>query len=109
MTDFETHIVNEQYNSGVKLEEYKGTFSLASIWVTKDGETKLRWCYPEKDRKPVEKPMPVKLTLGDKAKACEILIGLLNEIDPAFAMPPVAQSQGDFPGPGSDDGDGIPF
>lgn len=24
-------------------------------------------------------------------------------------LPPVAQRQGDFPGPGSDDGDGIPF
>lgn len=65
---------NLKYNSGIAVDEYKGEFSLASAIEGKDGKLYLRWVYPQgKDRKPSEKTIPHKITLGNKQQAIQYL------------------------------------
>jgi len=69
--------------SGIAIEEYKGSYGIAACYETKTGELKSRWCYPEKDRKPVEKPVPMKMNLGDDKPAAaewlQTVAGMLTD------------------------------
>lgn len=74
---------NEQFHSGCALDEYNGTISVCSAQKGKDGICYLRWCFPQtKNRKPSEKPIPVRITLGDKEQAIMILKSFLKELAP---------------------------
>lgn len=70
---------SEKYGSGVAIDEYQGEFSVVAAREGQDGEVYLRWVYPQlgKDRKPAEKAIPQKITLGNKQQAIQRLEQLL--------------------------------
>jgi hypothetical protein len=55
---------NSEYDDGIILNEYNGTISLITAFEGKDGPVK-KWCYPERNRKPLDKPIPWKVKLGE--------------------------------------------
>jgi len=66
---------DSKYNEGVQLEEYNGSFSMVTAQEGKDGTVYLKWGFPQsKDRKPIEKSIPWKVTIGgSKEEAIEML------------------------------------
>ena len=67
-------ITNEQYKVGCVLEEYQGSYNICAAQQGQDGKIYLRWCYNQtKERKPSEKTVPVKIGLGSKDQAIEML------------------------------------
>jgi hypothetical protein len=80
-------MVNQQYDSGIMLEEYKEKFSLTSAYLGKDGQAQLKWCYrQEKDKESGNnipgKSIPIKLELGTREEAVKHLTALLDLVDP---------------------------
>jgi len=93
MSEERTFYANEgsKYGEGLVLDEYKGSFSLVAA-RKKNDEVYLEWCYPQVrdgSRKPIEKSLPWKVTLGDREKAIEALrfflvqLGASDPGDPA--------------------------
>jgi len=69
------------YKSGLALEEYNGAFSIVSCEDGKDGKLWPRWCFPQdKDKKPREKALPMKINLGDDKPAAIALLRLMADI-----------------------------
>lgn len=97
-----------KWDSGVSVEEYKGTYSLAAAYETKDGKVALRWAYPDKDRKPAEKAQPVKIVIGTRDDAIELLravAGVIKGGKQENYRPPESKHE---PPPMPDDSD-VPF
>ena len=70
-----------KYGEGVMLEEYQGKYSLvAAVKGKGKGTVFKKWCYPQKDKKPNEKAIPWKITLGDKREAATMLQKILSEL-----------------------------
>ena len=80
---------DSKYNEGVQLEEYNGTFSLVTAQEGKDGTVYLKWGFPQnKDRKPIEKSIPWKVTIGgSKEEAIEMLTALVDALDGRLNTP----------------------
>lgn len=77
MTDFIKY-ENTEYGEGIMLEEYNGTLSLVAAQEGKDGKVYMRWCYPQKDKKPIAKSIPWKIKLGNRDEALNIIGQLLD-------------------------------
>jgi hypothetical protein len=77
--------IDDQYRSGVCLNEYNGEISICSAHQGNDDTVYLDWIYPQtKDRKPSEKTLPWKITLGEPktaAKYLRYLAGMLEAKD----------------------------
>ena len=87
---------NSEYNDGIGLEEYNGTYSLVSSRMGNDGKVYMRWCYPQgagKGAGPIARAIPWKIRLGSRDEA----IKMINRISAALNGGQVA------------DGDDIPF
>ena len=70
---------NEQYKTGIAIDEYEGVYSIASVRMGNDDKLYHRWGHPSnKDKKPSEKAIPWKMTLGDAEAALKIIMGLRN-------------------------------
>lgn len=65
------------------IEDYNGKLSIV-LGYEKDGEFKPKWCKQEFG-KGNEKNVPVKIPLGDKEKAMEILGFLMEQVDSSDA------------------------
>ncbi|MBT3368278.1 MAG: hypothetical protein HN416_14085 [Nitrospina sp.] len=84
MSEEKVFYANEssQYGEGVMLDEYNGSISLVSA-RKKEDQVYMEWCYPQaKDgsRKPIEKSLPWKITLGDREGAIKALRFFLREL-----------------------------
>ena len=83
---------DNQYGRGIELEEYKGVFSLVSAKESADGRIFKEWAFPQdKDKKPRDKALPIKISLGDRKAAIKALTYILKELDgtpPANDEPP---------------------
>lgn len=92
---------NENYSRGLALDEYNGVFSLAACNRSDGGTIYLQWCklMLGKD-KLSEKSNPVKVELGTRFEAIEVLHRLLEMLG-------AEDSKLEPPTP--DDTDGIPF
>ena len=56
----------DQYNKGILLQEYNGTFYLVSAHGGNDGKIYADWCFPQgRDRKASEKALPWKIKIGE--------------------------------------------
>lgn len=103
----ETYIqTDDQYSQGIVLNEYNGKLSLCSANEGKDGKIYLQWAYPQRDKKPLPKPLPWKITLGNISQAVGILetyLGVLNKMIDAIPNRKVESE-----GPAVENGD-IPF
>ena len=65
---------DDQYGSGIQLEEYNGKWSLCNARMGDDDKVWKDWCFPIRDRKPTQKSVPWKITLGSsKEEAVETL------------------------------------
>lgn len=83
MPDLFIEIPDSKYGDGVILEEYQGKWSLVSAQVGKDGKNYKRWTFPQgRDRQPTEKPIPLKITLGDLETAADVLAKLYRMLKP---------------------------
>ena len=71
-------------SSAIKLEVYKGVYSLSSGWIDKEGNFKLNWGEFERYNKETKtketKKLPLKITLGSRERAIEILDALKAEL-----------------------------
>jgi hypothetical protein len=71
---------------GIKIEEYKGKYSLVSAY-NKDGDIKLKWCkikeYDRETKEQKEVERPVKIYLGDAATALEVVRAIMAFIEKA--------------------------
>ena len=74
---------DSQYHEGILLDEYQGKYSLVAANKGKDGKVYIKWGYPQKvgEKKPIEKSLPWKVTLGDKAAARKALLTFADILD----------------------------
>ena len=76
---------DSQYGEGIQLEEYQGKLNLVAAQKGKDGVVYSKWVYPQgigKGAGPIEKALPLKIKLGNKEEAVDILKKLLGLIAP---------------------------
>lgn len=97
-------MTNDQYSSGVAVEEYKGTYSLISSYMSNSEEVKKKWGYTIKNDK-ADKMLPWKIELGERKQAIEVLQGLLRLLNAEPEGPMELPEHGREPG--SDDGQGV--
>jgi len=64
---------NEQYKTGIAIEEYNGVYGIVACQEGKDGKIYSRWGFPEKNKEPSAKAIPWKITLGDGEEAVKRL------------------------------------
>lgn len=73
---------DEQYGSGLCLDDYNDQISICSAHKGEDDSVYLDWIFPQgKDRKPIEKSLPWKINLGHIDMAKKILTRLLKDLD----------------------------
>ena len=106
MSEFEIFFKNEgsQYNDGVLLQKYGDNYSLVSAQAGKDGRIYIKWAHISgKDKKPMEKAVPMGIRIGDRNQTIQIL---------KQALAALSDRSGDVPHndpvPRAKD-DGIPF
>jgi hypothetical protein len=66
---------------GAKIEEYKGTYSIAALRVNNDKNYPVWAKYRKSKDAYQEKDWPVKIVLGDKEKAVAVLKTIIMEIE----------------------------
>ena len=72
---------NNQYHSGAALDDYGNKISIVAANIGNDDKLYLKWVYPQnKERKPSDKTLPVKVDLGDVGTAISILEGWILEL-----------------------------
>lgn len=72
---------NSEYGKGIELNEYKGRFFIHASKEGSDGKVYSDWAFPQdRDRKPKDKAIPVKVELGDRPTAIKALRYLLSEL-----------------------------
>jgi hypothetical protein len=101
-------VTNQQYNSGIMLDEYNGVYSLsgARLGQDRDGNEKVwqDWGFRQtKDKKPMEKAMPWKITIGTKDEAIQNLKDILSLLGAEYDGPEK------FDGTPADSGDNPEF
>ena len=69
-----------QYGDVVMLQEYKEQYSIVAARKGQDGKVWMEWVYPQREKKPIEKAIPLKVGLGGHAEAIECLEFLLSEL-----------------------------
>ena len=76
-------LAKSEYNEGVLLNEYKGSYSLV-VAKKKGDEVYMEWCFPQKrdgSKEPMDKSLPWKVKIGDsKEEAFEMLKQLINSL-----------------------------
>ena len=77
MSEFELFLKIEgsQYGDGVLLDKYGDRYSLVSARESKNGGTVWKqWAFPQtKDKKPMDKAVPMGVRLGNREQAIQIL------------------------------------
>jgi hypothetical protein len=63
----------------VELSNYNGKYSIVLGYLSKDGKFNPKWCEQEFG-KGNKKSVPVKVLIGEKDKAVEVLLSFINEI-----------------------------
>ena len=94
MSEAKPFYANEgsQYGEGIVLDDYNGTISLVAA-RKKEDNIYMEWCYPQArdgSRKPIEKSLPWKVSLGDRESAIKALRFFLKELgatDPGGPAP----------------------
>ena len=79
MNNFEVFIPYEPGGAkGLLLNCYKEQFSLVQAGKTKNGDVYMKWCFPKKkDGHPTDKPLPMKVDLGNEYDAQKTLKQIL--------------------------------
>ena len=106
MSEITSISMGNDYHDVILLDEYNGIISIVSGREGKDGKNYPQWVFPQdQNRKPREKAIPLKVSLGDRDNAIKHLRYLLDCLE-AGEMPPVSD---DMTGTSGIDDDSIPF
>jgi len=87
MSDDKYFIADEDsaYGEGILVDEYHGAYSIVAARQSKEGETYMQWCFPQKrdgSKGPIEKSVPWKINLGgSKTEAAHKLRELALRIE----------------------------
>ena len=93
---------SSQYGDGVVLNEYRNEFSFVAA-KQKDGNTYMEWMFPQKkdgSKGPIDKSLPWKIKLGNKAEAIKLLKFFLEKLEgenSASGTPPMQTRRDDGP------------
>jgi len=70
------------WHEGIMLEEYNGVFSLVSAnrSMKSEGTVYKKWCFPVRDKKPIEKMFPMGVRMGSKMQAVKTLKYFLEQL-----------------------------
>lgn len=106
-------VIEEKYGRGVVLDEYKGDISICSAQKgKKDDKLYLQWMYPQgSERKPIEKSLPWKLTIGGSTEqAISTLEGFIVALKgDVTSAPEHEETQPDTEKTDASDSDDVPF
>lgn len=97
---------NDQYGSGIELNEYNGEYSLVNARQAEDGQVWKEWCYPQRNKKPIEKSLPWKIKIGSSP---EEAVETLKHFIKLLAHPSGGTIRDEYYGPPAADDDDIPF
>jgi hypothetical protein len=79
---------SEQYGNGICLDDYNNQISLCNANPGED-QIYLDWVFPQgKDRKPIEKSLPWKVSLGSSAKAVNLLRFFADKLEELYGNDP---------------------
>ena len=108
MEDITIKINSSQYNDCLQLNEYGGKISLCAAREGTNGTVYMDWAFPQdKDRKPRQKAIPVKVLLGSsKNEAVQTLQTCLAALQ-ASSSDVSQDSAQDYPYPDQSYADGI--
>ncbi|MBS3777491.1 MAG: hypothetical protein KGY70_20010 [Bacteroidales bacterium] len=96
--------MGNKFNDVIRLDEYNEQISVVSAREGKDGKTYPQWVFPQdRDRKPRDKAIPLKVTLGDRETAARHLRYLADVLE-AKTPEPDQQQGGQV-----DDNSDLPF
>ena len=85
MSEFEVkiEIPNSQYGETLVINKYGDQFSLVAGGVGKNGNSYMKWCFPQgPDKQPREKAVPWGIRIGNKTDAVEVV----KKIATAFGL-----------------------
>ena len=109
MSEITSIQMGNQYNDVILLDEYNGTISIVSARESKEGKIFPQWVFPQdKDRKPRDKAIPLKVTLGDRETAARHLRYLADCLDKG-ANNSTSYPAPDTPQQSDDDFEDLPF
>lgn len=89
-----------KYGDGVMLNKYGDTYSIVAGQESQNGGTVYkRWAFPQgKDKKPLEKAVPMGVRLGSRTQAIGILRAMLAALDKPMNDPvPAKGKEQDIP------------
>lgn len=112
MSEITSIQMGNKYNDVILLDEYNNQISIVSGRESKDGKMYPQWVFPQdQDRKPRDKAIPLKVTLGDRETAARHLRYLADVLETQSGKEQPAPSQPHVDGNSvdDDDPDGIPF
>ncbi len=99
-TDQDNFIITDpKWKSGIQLDEYNDQYSLVAAYESRDGKINQKWCYAQSkdkqtnEKKPSEKAMPWRLTLGTREEAIKVLTGFIEMLGGALPGPEVLDGQ----------------
>lgn len=104
MSEFEIFIPlpDSEWNDGVLFQKYNDDYSVVSAGMGQNtGKPYMRWCFPQtKERKASEKSIPIKIRLGKRHHAIQILVKMLTSlgVQVQYADPMQAQQE-EIPAP----------
>ena len=85
---------DSKYGEGIVVDVYNGTISIVAAQTGKDDNAYMKWCYPQtgtfEERKPLDRAVPWKITLGESMQDAIDMLGELASIikgmgdDPPF-------------------------
>ena len=73
--------LDETKGRGIAISIYKNEYGIVSASKTKSGEIWMDWCYPASKNGPSDKRFPLKITLGLKEQAVQLLEKLIYMIE----------------------------
>jgi len=104
MSEITTIPLNDKFKNVILLDEYNGTVSIVAARESKDGKTFPQWVFPQdRERKPRDKAIPLKVNLGDRTTAARHLRYMADVLEAKTPEPDHSQPQQNI------DDDDIPF
>ena len=74
-------LLNPKYGEGVCIDRYKNEYSLCLATKIPSGDIWKRWCFPQVDKQPSDKAIPMRITFGFKEQAIQYLEKLIYMIE----------------------------
>ena len=84
MSDNFIPLKDSSYGDGIVVDVYNGTISIVAAQTGKDDNAYMKWCHPQvgtfEERRPHDKAVPWKITLGENMQDAIDMLGALAGI-----------------------------